>query len=502
MLGPALPAAVVAWVVAAASLVPHHALTGVHGYDGHGYDDGVYLGAAVRLLHGQLPYLDQDLLHPPGVVWLGLPFAALGELAGGSAALAAARVLTVLVAGVNVLLAGAAVRSAGRLAVFVTAGLLALTPASYAATQTFLLEPYAACCGLAALAVLGTRAGDVAPRGRVLLAGGLLGLAVAFKLFGVLVVLGVVLGLLPRWRQMLHCCLGVVAGFALPTLPLAVLDPSRFVHDVVVAQLGRADRGRGPGLHDRLSVVLGLDTVAAPSDRGAWVLAALVAVTLAGLTVQVVRRRLSRMHVVVVVVGAAVFTGMAQQPQFFDHYAYVVAAFVVLPVGWGAAALVDAAGLRWLSAAVAVAVAVVAAACLLVPGAVTRSADYTRASADPAALIRHYVPSGSCVVTDVPTMLLVADRLDGPRSCDVPLDPFGTWFTEDDLSPPGSPPPYEEGFVEDWLGWFQTADYAVLSVEHSSYVPWSPELQGWFDRHYVLVGSGPRTYVYYRVPGD
>lgn len=68
--------------------------------------------------------------------------------------------------------------------------------------------------------------------------------------------------------------------------------------------------------------------------------------------------------------------------------------------------------------------------------------------------------------------------------------------------PAGLTPPYEEGFVEDWLGWFQTADYAVLSVEHSSYVPWSPELQGWFDRHYVLVGSGPRTYVYYRVPGD
>ena len=129
---------------------------------------------------------------------------------------------------------------------------------------------------------------------RVLLAGGLLGLAVAFKLFGVLVVLGVVLGLLPRWRQMLHCCLGVVAGFALPTLPLAVLDPSRFVHDVVVAQLGRADRGRGPGLHDRLSVVLGLDTVAAPSDRGAWVLAALVAVTIANLVATAFRFMLLR----------------------------------------------------------------------------------------------------------------------------------------------------------------------------------------------------------------
>ena len=99
VLVPALPAAVVAWVVAAAALVPAHALTGIHSYTGNGYDDGVYLGASIRLLHGQLPYLDYDLLHPPGVVWLGLPFAALGGLTTAPVGLAAIRILTVVVAG-------------------------------------------------------------------------------------------------------------------------------------------------------------------------------------------------------------------------------------------------------------------------------------------------------------------------------------------------------------------------------------------------------------------
>ena len=39
VVAPALPAAVVAWVVAAASLLPAHALTGIHSYTGNGYDD-------------------------------------------------------------------------------------------------------------------------------------------------------------------------------------------------------------------------------------------------------------------------------------------------------------------------------------------------------------------------------------------------------------------------------------------------------------------------------
>ena len=40
-------------------------LFGIHGYTGNGYDDGVYLGAATRLVHGVLPYRDFDFVQPP-----------------------------------------------------------------------------------------------------------------------------------------------------------------------------------------------------------------------------------------------------------------------------------------------------------------------------------------------------------------------------------------------------------------------------------------------------
>jgi hypothetical protein len=45
-----------------------------------GNDDGVYLGSAIELVHGILPYKDFTYLHPPGMPLLLSPVAAVGEL--------------------------------------------------------------------------------------------------------------------------------------------------------------------------------------------------------------------------------------------------------------------------------------------------------------------------------------------------------------------------------------------------------------------------------------
>src|ERR1035441_2608827 len=50
-------------------------LFGIHGFSGNGYDDGVYLGAAVRLVNGAIPYRDFVFLQPPGSVLLFSPIA-------------------------------------------------------------------------------------------------------------------------------------------------------------------------------------------------------------------------------------------------------------------------------------------------------------------------------------------------------------------------------------------------------------------------------------------
>ena len=104
------------------------------------------------------------------------------------------------------------------------------------------------------------------------------------------------------------------------------------------------------------------------------------------------------------------------------------------------------------------------------------------------------------MATDLPTVLLLADRMAAARSCDVPLDPYGAWLVENDFVPVHSPPPYQQSFVDQWQARLQGADYLVLSVEGSDYIPWTPELSAWFDTHYVLVGSGPSTFIYLHLP--
>src|ERR1700730_9043870 len=93
------------------------------------YDDGVYLGAALRLLHGALPYKDYAFLQPPGIIVVALPGAALGSLTSQATGLAAVRILSVLASTACVPLAGRLVRHAGVIACAVTAGLPAGGPA-------------------------------------------------------------------------------------------------------------------------------------------------------------------------------------------------------------------------------------------------------------------------------------------------------------------------------------------------------------------------------------
>ena len=93
------------------------------------YDDGVYLGAALRLLHGALPYKDYAFVQPPGIIVVALPGALIGSLTSQATGLAAARILSVLASTACVPLAGRLVRHRGALACAVTAGLLAVYPA-------------------------------------------------------------------------------------------------------------------------------------------------------------------------------------------------------------------------------------------------------------------------------------------------------------------------------------------------------------------------------------
>ena len=106
------------------------------------YDDGVYIGNALRLVNGVIPYRDFAMVQPPGSMLLMVPAALGGKVFGSAWALAASRVLTVGADTANVVLAGLLVRHRGPLAAGVASGVYAVYPAALNASQSLFLEPW------------------------------------------------------------------------------------------------------------------------------------------------------------------------------------------------------------------------------------------------------------------------------------------------------------------------------------------------------------------------
>ena len=92
------------------------------------YDDGVYLGGAVRLLQGALPYRNWAYVQPPGILLLMTPVALLTKVTTTTHALAVARLLTVGASAACVPLVGSLVRYRGTLVTVVTCGILTVYP--------------------------------------------------------------------------------------------------------------------------------------------------------------------------------------------------------------------------------------------------------------------------------------------------------------------------------------------------------------------------------------
>src|SRR6185437_8742495 len=117
-------------------LTRHGYLTGITEYD-----DGVYLGGAVSLLSGGLPYHAFAFVQPPGILLLMAPVAVLAKVSAATTALAVARLLTVLASCACVILVGALVRHRGAFVTLVACGTLAVYPDDVFTAHTLLLEP-------------------------------------------------------------------------------------------------------------------------------------------------------------------------------------------------------------------------------------------------------------------------------------------------------------------------------------------------------------------------
>lgn len=442
------------------------------------HDDGIYYGGAKLLLHGQLPYADVALVHPPGASFLLLPFAALGDLTSDPVGLAAARVAMALVAVANILLVH---RLAARLpaapgrapaVALAAAAVYAVIPNAVIAEHTVLLEPLVTLPCLLAVLLLTSRTGHRA----VLLAGLLLALAVSIKLFAGAYVLVLIAWLLVRrqHRALLWLTGGLAAGTALFLLPFAVADPRAFWQDIVITQLSRP---MGRGRWHRLADMVGLGELPA-------VLSAL----LLGVLVMHVSRHARRepgspywLWVGVLVVGGASFVSASS---YFPHYGAFLAPAVAVLVTRGLAREVVSRGSQ-----------VVLGVLLLAffAGSVIDNAK-ARGQADWQALARH-VPEDSCVFYESASVPLALDRLAVPsEDCPAWLDArgllyswSGDWPRDRDF--------YYEGFTTNrrWQQGVQNqlrhADRLLLKAAPQVIPEWAPDTKAYVVANFQRVAS-------------
>jgi hypothetical protein len=396
---------------------------------GGSYDTTIYLGSAIRILHGALPYRDFALLQPPGLVLVLSPFALLSLAMGCRGALIVLSVCTPLLAGANVLLLGRLVAHRGWRAALTACALLAVYPAMYDALLDGLLEPLMCLfCLLGAVLIFD---GDGFAGRRRIAAGGLcFGFATSILVAGSVpsLVMAAVCLHHPR-RRLLPFGAGALAGFLAPVLPFFVLAPGSVVHDIVLTQLQRVPGTSRTPLATRLAAA----TVGLPQAPIAIALAAIAVLALVIVGGYLwTRSRLVPLEWFAV--GAALTLGGAQLAiaTYYMHFPAMVVPYPAILLGLAVARISPRV---WPRLVPAVAVAALAA------GTVALAVRFEGMSTvDYGPIVDAVIPVNGCSLSVHTQVLVQGDRfVSTVPGCTTMVDPYAAWLVFRD-GPGGSLP--------------------------------------------------------------
>ena len=518
-LSPAMLAIIVTTALALAlrlwQLTMHGYLLGVTEYD-----DGVYFGGAVRLIHGAVPYRDFITVQPPGVMLLMTPAALLAGPLGTAKALAIGRVLTACAGAGGVTLTGLLIRRHGALAVAAACGFLAVYPDGVYAAHTVLIEPWLVLfCLAGALAVMD---GDhLTSSWRRLAAGGLAfgfaGVCKAWAVIPVLVLL-VLLVLPPEvrrapWRAPVFLG-GAVAGFALPVLPFAVLAPNAFYSSVIVAQWSRTDDVRIP-MWFRLASMIGFSH--GPDLSHGLLLAIVCATAAVAAGAAVLATLASRqlpppLEIFALASGALVVLAFLYPADYYYHYAAFLGPFMALSVVLPVSRLLRAGRPRRTDLArpaprtlyaVAVATTAVVVLVLAVLQGRTQPDPNYHGVADAIVADEKIIPAGSCVLADAVSYTIAADRFTSSvPGCPIMVDSIGTDYSlshgQNGLNGAGNVPAVRRV----WLSALSHAQYVWLSGMYLRRIPWTRPIASYFTANFRLVRADASGRVYQRISGQ
>jgi alpha-1,2-mannosyltransferase len=495
------------------------------------YDDGVYLGGAIRLLQGALPYHDFAFVQPPGILLLMAPVAVLGKIGATTHAMAAARLLTAAASTACVPLAGSLVRYRGVLVTLVTCGLLAIYPDDVATAHTLILEPWLNLFCLLGVCIAFHRGRLTSSRQRLLWAGVAIGFAGAVKYWAALpavLLLAVCLltgnGWPGRVRRAGAYTLGVIAGFVVPVLPFFAFAPAAFVRSTLFDQATRA--GSYVPVSLRLAHLTGLidvlnggghftltagvhslftgSSAAATSNASVGWLPYVVALLGAGvLAIGYLWEpgRPSPLEWYVLATAIATVAAVLGYSAFFYHYPAFAAPWLALSAGCAAGALASGfAAQPQLRRAIIGCCGVVVLAVAAFQVSELSGLRATSVYPD-----RALIPAGSCVVSDEISLAIAANRLTAARpGCPDVLDGLAqTLVLSNGVSVQGGAADHPD-VVTAWQYILSRADYVWLSPNNARRIPWTPALTLWFATNFQplqVSGQAPGLgQVYERVP--
>jgi hypothetical protein len=367
----------------------------------YGYDAGVYYSAADALLQGRVPYRDFIFLHPPAIVLVLAPFAALGRLTTDHAGYVVANCFFELIAALNAVLTWAIARRWGfgaRAALI--GGLFSATWwGAINAEIGVRLEPLGSLAFLLAIFALSARTRR--PR-HELLAGAALALACCTKIWWVVPLLVLLVWQLRRRETRaagLRLAVGAVGAATLLCGPFLALAGSTAWHRVVTDQLGRTYHSPP---HVRIQYVAGLRRAfpGLATPVMALVVVAIGVVFVAAVVVAA-RHRVARPVVGVLV---AQFLVLMVAPSFFNFYGGYLAGSLPLTV---AAAVEPARRKWWWESRVGPAAALVSA--LVTLAALVHSRDLV--DPFPGRTFERATANVRCVMVDSNSALLLMNRL-------------------------------------------------------------------------------------------
>ncbi len=475
-----------------------------------GYDDGVDFGSAIRLVNGAVPYRDFVLVQPPGISLLMAPAGLLANAVGTDAALAVARIVTACVGAGGVVLVGRLVRHRGPLATALACGILAVNPGAILASHSVLLEPWVVLfCLVGALAVFD---GDDVTTGdrRLALGAVAFGLAGAVKVWAILPV--VVILVICWWtrghRAALTYVAGVAVGFLVVVLPFVAFAPRAFYNDVIVAQLSRVEPTR-VSLAGRLTSLVGISDLSTASSAAivaslavaAFVLVCAVGASLAS------RHRPPALETFALGTAALIVLAFLWPPDYYPHYAGFFAPFLALAVALPAARLLGAITARsGRRRAVLTGVVGIAALALVAMAVAQFNYEAGLRTIDPATAADRQIPSGACVLTDMVSLTLVADRFTSTDSrCPRLIDAIGTDYAlahgRSALAGASRDPTVQAT----WLAALRRAEFVWLycgppraihcNVSTNRRIPWTDRIRSYFLAHFRrLPGPPPHLY--------